>query len=261
MRRRNSRSVPSVRISARVTLSGTAFAGFSRIRRRDRWTLEAHHRHCQSPDTSHTYLSRLCSQPRKVAFFLHSCPAVSGNWHAEPGALRFGGRAARPLPARRDESTDDQFSWFPPQVRRDRALHQHLGAAGVRRHGAARRHQSFRAHLDPERPDPQRRRFQPADGQHPHDDDGDGRPGDDLRAGLSGHGHVVGDVLGRPRRQPDAAAAGRGALGRQGLHGLGRLAGGAEALRRQAARRHHALHAGRRRPGADASSRTAASRS
>ena len=31
------------------------------------------------------------------------------------------------------------------------------------------------------------------------DDDGDGRPRDDLRARLSGHGHVVGDVLGRSR--------------------------------------------------------------
>ena len=64
-----------------------------------------------------------------------------------------------------------------------------------------------RIHI-PNDPDPQRRRFQRADGQHPQGDDARGRRRDDLRARLPDHGHVVGDVLGRARRQQAAAANG-----------------------------------------------------
>ena len=44
-----------------------------------------------------------------------------------------------------------------------------------------------------------------------------GRRRDDLRARLPDHGHVVGDVLGRPRGQQEAAGASGGARRRQGL--------------------------------------------
>ena len=56
---------------------------------------------------------------------------------------------------------------FRKKFARGGALHQHQRAAGIRRDGAARRHQSFRARPYPERSDPERRRFQSADGEYP----------------------------------------------------------------------------------------------
>src|SRR6267154_2730267 len=91
MRRRNSRSDPSTRISGRVTLSGKAeaaagslfTAGTDRLKRT---TAMAH-----SQTRSHDYLSQLCSQPGEMAETLVAAPRLPCRCcRCEPTGPAFG---------------------------------------------------------------------------------------------------------------------------------------------------------------------------
>jgi Arylmalonate decarboxylase len=72
-------------------------------------------------------------------------------WHDRP--LSFAGHLRQAWPHGR-------LPGFPQEVRRDRAVDQHLGAARIRGDAAARHHQSFRPYPHPQRSDPRRRRLQ-----------------------------------------------------------------------------------------------------
>ena len=123
------------------------------------------------------------------------------------------------------------------QVRRDRAVDQYHRAARFRDDAAARRHQSLQPHLYAERQGGQQRELHGRHQGHRRQCLGRGAQRHDLRARLSGHGHVVGHVQRRRRRRRCLRGHGREGSRRAHQRRLAFLDRGAEGLRRRQAHR------------------------
>ncbi len=132
------------------------------------------------------------------------------------------------------------------QVRGAGAVDQHVRAAGIRRHAAARRHQPYQPHPHPQHEARERRRFCAPRRSHRRRPDRSGGQRHDLRARPHRAGHLGRDVLGRLCAVAKAQGRSRETHASAGVDGRRGERAGAEASRRAAHRNRDALLAGRR---------------